>query len=163
VLTCRDACSGSGDHRLHGRLGHGNRAGLDTAGKQTRSNRCSMASGSGRCVVCSSAFRRGVCLVGSSGCKQGSRKRGTYRRGFWSSEIQSDNAPSVLSSLMHNLVATAHAQSGGGTGSAWTTNQWVIGTPRNGVIEPTRFGAVLPESFNHELSIPVVASLGTGS
>ncbi|MGH9765032.1 MAG: hypothetical protein ACREAC_29705, partial [Blastocatellia bacterium] len=27
-------------------------------------------------------------------------------------------------------------------------------------IEPTRFGAVLPESFNYELSIPVVASLG---
>jgi RHS repeat-associated protein len=36
----------------------------------------------------------------------------------------------------------------------------VIGTPRNGIIEPTRFGAVLPESFNYELSIPVVASLG---
>jgi hypothetical protein len=36
----------------------------------------------------------------------------------------------------------------------------VIGTPRNGVIEPTRFGGVLPESFNYELSIPVGASMG---
>jgi YD repeat-containing protein len=73
---------------------------------------------------------------------------------------RSDNAPSLLSSLMDNLVPTAHAQSGGGSGSAWTTNPWVVGTPRNGVIEPTRFGEVLPESFNYELSIPVVASMG---
>jgi YD repeat-containing protein len=71
----------------------------------------------------------------------------------------SANAPS-LSSLIDNLAPTAHAQSGGGSGSAWTTNPWVIGTPRNGVIEPTRFGAVLPESFNYELTIPVVASAG---
>jgi hypothetical protein len=61
---------------------------------------------------------------------------------------------------MDNLVPTAHAQSGGGSGSAWTTNPWVIGAPRNGVIEPTRFGSVLPESFNYELSIPIVASMG---
>jgi RHS repeat-associated protein len=73
---------------------------------------------------------------------------------------KSDNAPSVLSSLMDNLVPTAHAQSGGGGGSAWTTNPWVIGMPRNGVIESTRFGSVLPESFNYELSIPIVASMG---
>jgi len=71
-----------------------------------------------------------------------------------------DTAPSFLSSLIDNLAPTAHAQSGGGSGSAWTTNPWVIGTPRNGVIEPTRFGVVLPESFNYELSIPVVASMG---
>jgi RHS repeat-associated protein len=72
----------------------------------------------------------------------------------------SDSSPSLLSSLADRLAPTAHAQSGGGSGSAWTSNPWVIGTPRNGVIEPTRFGTVLPESFNYELSIPVVASLG---
>jgi hypothetical protein len=69
-------------------------------------------------------------------------------------------APSLLSSLLDNLAPTAHAQSGGGSGSAWTTNPWVIGTPRNGVIEPTRFGSVLPESFNYERSIPLAASMG---
>ncbi|HWX43144.1 MAG TPA: RHS repeat-associated core domain-containing protein [Blastocatellia bacterium] len=72
----------------------------------------------------------------------------------------SDGAPALLSSLAEKLIPTAHAQSGGGSGSAWTTNPWVIGAPRNGVIEPTRFGAVLPESFNYELAIPVVASVG---
>jgi RHS repeat-associated protein len=70
------------------------------------------------------------------------------------------SASSLLSSLIDKIAPTAHAQSGGGSGSAWTTNPWVIGTPRNGVIEPTRFGAVLPETFNYELSIPVVASVG---
>jgi hypothetical protein len=70
------------------------------------------------------------------------------------------HSPSLVSSLIDKLLPTAHAQSGGASGSAWTTNQWVIGTPRNGVIEPTRFGTVLPESFNYELSMPVVASLG---
>jgi RHS repeat-associated protein len=70
------------------------------------------------------------------------------------------DSPSLVSSLIDRLAPTAHAQSGGGSGSAWTTNPWVIGTPRNGVIEPTRFGSVLPESFNYELSIPLAASMG---
>jgi RHS repeat-associated protein len=72
----------------------------------------------------------------------------------------SEPTPSLVSSFIDNLLPTAHAQSGGGSGSAWTTNPWVIGTPRNGVIEPTRFGSVLPESFNYELSIPLAASMG---
>jgi YD repeat-containing protein len=70
------------------------------------------------------------------------------------------DSSSLVSSLIDRLAPTAHAQNGGGSGSAWTTNPWVIGTPHNGVIEPTRFGTVLPETFNYELTIPVVASLG---
>ena len=72
----------------------------------------------------------------------------------------SASGTSLISWLIDKLAPTVEAQSGGGSGNAYTTAPWVIGSPRNGVIEPTRFGAVLPESFNYELSIPVVASLG---
>ncbi|MGH9825275.1 MAG: hypothetical protein ACREDR_18755, partial [Blastocatellia bacterium] len=71
----------------------------------------------------------------------------------------SGRTDSLFSSFIDRIAPTAYAQNGG-SGAAWTNSPWVIGTPRNGVIEPTRFGAVLPESFNYELSIPVVASLG---
>jgi hypothetical protein len=69
-------------------------------------------------------------------------------------------APSFLSSFIDTLIPTGYAQSGGGSGSAWTTNPWVIGMPRNGVIEGTRFGAFLPESFNYQMVIPLGASVG---
>jgi RHS repeat-associated protein len=75
--------------------------------------------------------------------------------------VRPTDKDSLISRIINKLAPTVEAQNGGGgSGAAYYNGNWVIGTPRNAVIEPTRFGAVLPESYNYELAIPIAASVG---
>src|SRR5262245_36988595 len=68
-----------------------------------------------------------------------------------------------VASLLDNLVPTAEAQGNSGPMDyLWNYIPNLTANPRNRVIVPTRIGAVLPESSNFNLPIPLVNLPGRG-
>lgn len=76
----------------------------------------------------------------------------------------------VVAGLLDQLSPTAHAQNGGSSYSnadfaydeLWSEPRNLVGSPRNRAIEATRVGAVMPESNNFEMAIPLIDVGGRG-
>ena len=74
-----------------------------------------------------------------------------------------------LSSVFDRLFPTAYAQGSGGYWGTdfpydelWSQPRNLVGSPRNGVIEPTRIGSVIPEASNFNMGIPIASVGGRG-
>ena len=74
----------------------------------------------------------------------------------------------IIDSLMDKVAPTAHAQSGGGDSGdflydeLWSEPRNLVGSPRNGVMDSSRIGPVLPEGSNFEFSLPIESLPGRG-
>lgn len=75
---------------------------------------------------------------------------------------------SIFSSLLDSINPTAYAQSGPYTGNdfaydqLWTEPRNLVGSPGNRVLESAALGAVLPESSNFNLAVPLLGLQGRG-
>jgi hypothetical protein len=68
-----------------------------------------------------------------------------------------------LTKLLDALAPAVHAQQGGTAGDyIWNDEPNLVGNPRNHCIEPTRFGSVMPEGSNFNLTVPVANLPGRG-
>src|SRR5262249_39883962 len=68
-----------------------------------------------------------------------------------------------MARLLDNLVPTAEAQNNSYAGDyLWNYTPNLTANPRNRIVVPTRIGAVLPESSNFNLPIPLVSLQGRG-
>lgn len=68
-----------------------------------------------------------------------------------------------MARLIEKLAPAVEAQNGGYLGDyLWNYVPNLTGNPRNRMIVPTRIGAVLPESSNFNLAIPLVSLQGRG-
>lgn len=74
----------------------------------------------------------------------------------------------LLPSLLDKVAPTAHAQSGGYTGSdfgydeLWSDPGNLVGSPRYRAVESTTLGPVLPEGSNFNFAVPLIDLGGRG-
>ncbi|HKQ03824.1 MAG TPA: RHS repeat-associated core domain-containing protein [Blastocatellia bacterium] len=74
-----------------------------------------------------------------------------------------------VAALLDRLAPTAYAQGGSSYSNAdfaydelWSEPRNLVGSPRNRAIEATRIGAVMPESNNFKMAIPLIDLSGRG-